>query len=105
MALDDLNKKFIALFGRQPELIVNSPGRVNLIGEHTDYSDLPRLPGATGAKRSPFLQHQRSFVSANRRPAPHRVWKKTSRAVCHDIQEFRARTLAPPGIQRQIEAA
>lgn len=30
---------FARAFGRAPDLIVASPGRVNLIGEHTDYND------------------------------------------------------------------
>ena len=29
---------FAELFGREPEVKADAPGRVNLIGEHTDYS-------------------------------------------------------------------
>ncbi len=37
---------FEAHFGRRPELVVRAPGRVNIIGEHTDYALLPVLPAA-----------------------------------------------------------
>ena len=29
---------FAALFGRMPAITTDAPGRVNLIGEHTDYN-------------------------------------------------------------------
>lgn len=37
---------FSSAFGKSPSLIVRAPGRINLIGEHTDYSLLPVLPAA-----------------------------------------------------------
>jgi galactokinase len=39
-------KKFLARFGRQPTVVTAAPGRVNLIGEHTDYNDGFVLPMA-----------------------------------------------------------
>ncbi len=36
---DRLEQEFNVRFGHQPEFIVSAPGRVNLIGEHTDYND------------------------------------------------------------------
>ncbi|RKU06410.1 galactokinase [Candidatus Poribacteria bacterium] len=36
---DRLKEKFNERFGHPPDFIVSAPGRVNLIGEHTDYND------------------------------------------------------------------
>jgi galactokinase len=44
--LDQLRTAFEERFGRPPTVVVRAPGRVNLIGEHTDYSHLPVLPMA-----------------------------------------------------------
>ncbi|NCC35661.1 MAG: galactokinase, partial [Chloroflexia bacterium] len=37
---------FAAHFGSEPAMVVRAPGRVNLIGEHTDYNDGFVLPMA-----------------------------------------------------------
>lgn len=42
-----LGSAFTARFGRSPAVIANSPGRVNLIGEHTDYCGGLVLPFAS----------------------------------------------------------
>jgi galactokinase len=39
-----LSERFGEVFGREPEVTVSAPGRVNLIGEHTDYNDGFVLP-------------------------------------------------------------
>ncbi len=44
--LDALCAQFTRLFGEQPEVLVRAAGRVNLIGEHTDYNDGFVLPAA-----------------------------------------------------------
>ena len=43
--MHDVRELFRARFGREP-LVVRSPGRVNLIGEHTDYNEGFVLPAA-----------------------------------------------------------
>ena len=45
--LERLGSQFTAFAGRRPERIFRAPGRVNLIGEHTDYNDGFVLPIAT----------------------------------------------------------
>ena len=42
----DLVPTFTEAFGTSPTHLARAPGRVNLIGEHTDYNDLPVLPMA-----------------------------------------------------------
>ncbi len=39
-------KKFSSLFGSEPQLIARGPGRVDLLGSHTDYNDGFVLPAA-----------------------------------------------------------
>lgn len=39
-----LVRAFWEAHGQAPDAVVRSPGRINIIGEHTDYSDLPVLP-------------------------------------------------------------
>ncbi len=44
--MKDLEKKFKDVFSREPNIELRSPGRVNLIGEHTDYNDGFVFPAA-----------------------------------------------------------
>ncbi len=46
MNIQTLEKNFISYFNAKPQFIVRAPGRVNLIGEHTDYNDGFVLPMA-----------------------------------------------------------
>jgi galactokinase len=41
-----IEREFERVFGTSPEVVVRAPGRVNLIGEHTDYNDGFVLPAA-----------------------------------------------------------
>lgn len=51
--------RFSRLVGATPDFAVRAPGRVNLIGEHTDYNDGFVLPAAIGLQ---------SIVAVRRRP-------------------------------------
>ncbi|MBL9167810.1 MAG: galactokinase [Verrucomicrobiales bacterium] len=42
----EASRRFAARFGREPRYVVAAPGRVNVIGEHTDYNDGFVLPMA-----------------------------------------------------------
>jgi len=46
MPLADIRALFNAHYGQDPDLIALAPGRVNLIGEHTDYNDGFVFPAA-----------------------------------------------------------
>lgn len=51
-------EKFLNTFGHEPDLVAAAPGRVNLIGEHIDYSDGFVLP---------FAIKDRTLVAARKR--------------------------------------
>lgn len=44
--IHNTTQAFAAIFGYKPDTVVQAPGRVNLIGEHTDYNDGFVLPCA-----------------------------------------------------------
>ena len=66
--MNHLNSSFARFFGRPPRGIAIAPGRVNLIGEHTDYNEgfvlpvaIDRAVTAAFAPRSDRLVHARSL--------------------------------------------
>ncbi|WP_119156380.1 galactokinase [Caldimonas tepidiphila] len=75
-------KSFEDVFGRAPDLTAEAPGRVNLLGEHTDYNDGFVLPTAIP---------QRTRVSLARSAQPH------STVYAQELDEVSRFTLdAPP---------
>ena len=56
--MSSIEAKFLETFGEEADLVAAAPGRVNLIGEHIDYSDGFVLP---------FAIKDRTFVSARKR--------------------------------------
>ena len=74
---DELRAAFERAFGALPDLVVRSPGRVNLIGEHTDYNDGFTLPVAldlgtdVAVRRRPdrlLRSHARRLDASDSRP-------------------------------------
>jgi galactokinase len=61
--IHSIEPTFQRIFGSLPETVVRAPGRVNLIGEHTDYNDGFVLPAAI----------DRAITYAGRRRADRRV--------------------------------
>ena len=45
-ALERAIADYVNTYGNEPTLVVRAPGRVNIIGEHTDYNDGFVLPMA-----------------------------------------------------------
>ena len=56
--MSQIEKKFLETFGEEADLVAAAPGRVNLIGEHIDYSDGFVLP---------FAIKDRTLVAARKR--------------------------------------
>ena len=58
LIMSRIEEKFLETFGEEPDLVAAAPGRVNLIGEHIDYSDGFVLP---------FAIKDRTLVAARKR--------------------------------------
>ncbi len=108
-----IDTAFHAAFGHAPMLLVRAPGRVNLIGEHTDYNDGFVLPcaidRATTVAISPARGSTTTIVAADYEgardsfaidaPIAHRPeveWAAHGRAI---HAAFRARGLALPATE------
>lgn len=69
-SVNEIAEAFRVRFGREPEWLIAAPGRVNLIGEHTDYNDGFVLPMAIerhtviAASRRDSEQQPRIFAAS-----------------------------------------
>ncbi|MBE7520470.1 MAG: hypothetical protein HS107_14620 [Thermoflexaceae bacterium] len=84
---DAIISAFAARHGEPPAAIFRAPGRVNLIGEHTDYSHLPVLPIA--------IERGLTVAAA---PAPGGVVEAASSAFAGEPVIDRANPAATPAI-------
>lgn len=81
---------FESLFQRAPELTASAPGRVNLLGEHTDYNDGYVLPTAIP---------QRTYVQIARSPnAQYRIYAED----LDELQQFYIDEAAPHGFMNYV---
>ncbi len=111
-----VRNSFAAVYGGTPSLVARAPGRVNLIGEHTDYNDGFVLPCAIGFETrvaararedgiyriaaSDFGDALDIFDSANEiKPLAERPWANYIRGV---IAEMRLAGFATPGADLAI---
>jgi len=107
---------FEVLFGRPPEVARDAPGRVNLIGEHTDYNDGLVMPIATPQRTRVELAAARSDVVrvwsasiAAARPATYRLSEERRTGEWVDYVQgvtaaMRTRGLALHGFDARIES-
>ena len=59
MSIAKIDREFVKVFAETPDVIAAAPGRVNLIGEHIDYSDGYVLP---------FAIADRTYAALRKRP-------------------------------------
>jgi galactokinase len=60
--LDRVIATFAEHYGHAPDLVVRAPGRVNLIGEHTDYNDGFVLPCAIGPANMVAISKRKDYT-------------------------------------------
>jgi galactokinase len=111
-----LDAEFKRQYGAAPELIVRAPGRVNLIGEHTDYNDGYVLPIAidrsvlvAAARRADRMVRlravdfgeQEAFSLDNIQHAERHRWSNYQRGVAVVLQE---RGFELPGVDLAIQS-
>ncbi len=113
MTTDELNSFFRARFNAEPELIASAPGRVNIIGEHTDYNGGQVLPIAidrrtyVAIRATPNAASSRVFSSSESRAgefnagSPQRAgaWWDYMAGICAEI---RVDGITPPQFEAVV---
>jgi len=119
--LEELSKqvaeRFVQAYGKQPDWIAAAPGRVNVIGEHTDYNDgfvfpmaIDRYTVIAGARNANQHVRLRSTVGdapakidleQPLKPAKKGTWYNYPVGV---LAGFEARGIKPPGFDALIHS-
>ena len=84
---EETEQHFRERFGRSPRWIVAAPGRVNLIGEHTDYNDGFVLPMAI---------ERYTVIAADRPVKPNAAGRELVCCHCDTVKETAIIDLHPP---------
>ncbi len=111
----ELTERFRREFGHPPGLRVRAPGRVNLIGEHTDYNDgfvfpaaidreitilaSPRSDGCVSAVSVDFSQSSKFETAGDLKKDGDAPWNNYIRGV---VSMFRKRGFTVPGMNLLI---
>ena len=116
---DDVKADFTELFGYEPQGVWSAPGRVNLIGEHTDYNEgfvLPfainkRTVLALGLREDGILRIASSFADevaeiaiADLAPSVLGGWSAYPFGVAWAIGEFGGDLAGVPGVDIYIDS-
>jgi galactokinase len=103
------NSLFTASFATRPTVTASAPGRVNLIGEHTDYNGGPVLPVAIERRTATAARiANRWTLVSDTEPGLHEVEiEEPLRRTWTDyivgvIRELRALRAAPPGAEISV---
>ena len=117
---DDATTAFVELFHRAPDGIWSAPGRVNLIGEHTDYNEGFVLPFAIDRRTvavlglrtdrkirvaSAFAEELVEIDRADLAPAALTGWSAYPLGVAWALGEFGADLESVPGVDLYIDSA
>jgi len=109
-----VRRRFAEIFGGEPGAVVRAPGRVNLIGEHTDYNDGYVLPVAidrsvlvAAALRGDrqVVIHALDFGESTKfslddiRPDQAQTWSNYQRGVAYFLEE---RGITLPGLNAVV---
>lgn len=92
---DDLTQQFKCAYGEAPSHIVRAPGRVNILGEHVDYSLFPVLPAAIEQDILIAMRVTSSKEPRVRVANTHKAFKPAEFALKHTGKEWDA-GLVPP---------
>jgi galactokinase len=116
---DDVRADFTELYGYEPQGVWSAPGRVNLIGEHTDYNEGFVLPFAINKRTvlalglrddgviriaSSFADEVAEIAIADLAPSALSGWSAYPFGVAWAIGEFGGDLAAVPGVDIYIDS-